>query len=275
MDDFYADVLDHVGRPPREFGAVHLHVEPVTRNAAGNATAVLWLQSAFEPPGATPASVLVMGRQRQGPARRMLGQFTVPALTDGRVVRWSLPLEVPLEFDEVHFEVTSPLLPQARRVRPAWKLFDTQEIPKESDMKTLSSGASMGIDIGDSLLNSVLAGGMSVTVFVEVGTQSSPGLGRSLAVKNHAAATLPSAFIAAVVEGALAPLDAPRSELVWEPGMPLPTESAAPTWETTPPPNRAPPDQKPLRTCYACGFEGPRAEYERATMCPRCDAAWM
>ncbi|WP_426753807.1 hypothetical protein [Myxococcus sp. Y35] len=275
MDDFYADVLDHVGRPPREFGAVHLHVEPVTRNPLGQATAVLWLQSAFEPPTATPPSVRVMGRQKQGPAHRMLGQFPLPSLAGGRVVRWRIPLELPPEFDEVHFEVDSELHPKAERVRPAWKLFDTLEMPKESDMKPMSSEVSMGIDVGDSLVNSVLSGGLSVSFFVGMGTQTSPGLDRALTVKRHAAATLPTAFIAAVVDGPLEPLPALQCELVWEPGMPLPAASAAPSWGTAPTPARAVPAQKPERTCYTCGFEGPRAEYERATLCPRCDAAWM
>ncbi|NVJ15521.1 hypothetical protein [Myxococcus sp. AM010] len=195
MGDFYADVLDHVGRPPREFGSVHLHVEPVIRNPLGQATAVVWLQAAFEPPAATPSSVLMMGRQKQGSEHRMLGQFPLPPLEGGRVVRCRLPLELPPDFDEVHFQVASSLHPNAGRVRPAWKRFDTLEIPKESDMKAVSSEVSMGADLGESLLDTV--------------------------------------------------------------------------------PVMAPQVLKPLRTCYACGFDGPREEYERATMCPRCDAAWM
>lgn len=272
MDDFYADVLDHVGRPPREFGSVHLHVEPVTRNPLGQATAVVWLQAAFEPPASTPASVLVMGRQKQGPAHRMLGQFPLPPLAGGRVVRWRLPLELPPEFDEVHFQVKSNLHPGAGRVRPAWKLFDTLEIPKESDMKEVSREVSMGIDLGESLLNTVLAGGLSVTTYIAIGPQVPPG---SMAVKRHAAATLPNAFIAAVVDGPLEPLSELQCELVWEPGMALPAASAAPSWGTEPTPVMAAHVQKPLRNCYACGFEGSRDEYERATMCPRCDATWM
>ncbi|GHG61903.1 hypothetical protein [Comamonas sp. JC664] len=274
MDDFYADVLDHVGRPPREFGSLHLHVEPVTRNPLGQAIAVVWLQSAFEPPATNPSSLLVMGRQKQGSAQRMLGQFPLPSLAGGRVVRWRLPLELPPEFDEVHVEVDAQLHPEAGRVRPAWKLFDTLEIPKESDMKAASGDVSMGIDLGDSLLNSVMSGGMSVTFSVGFGPRVSPGLDR-MTVKRHAAATLPTAFIAAVVDGPLSPLTELQSELVWEPGMPLPAASAAPSWEIKPTPVSFASSQKTERTCFACGFEGPRAEYERATMCPRCDAAWM
>ncbi len=275
MDDYYADVLDHVGRPPREFGAIHLHVEPLTRNPLGQATAVLWLQSAFEPASETTPSLLVMGRQKNGPVHRMLGQFPLPSLSGGRVVRWRLPFALHPEIDEVHFQVNSRLHPQAERVRPAWKLFDTLEIPKESDMKPVSSEMGMGIDLGDSLLNSVMSGGVSVTFQLGLGPQVSPGLDRSLAVKRHAAARLPPAFIAAVVEGPLEPLSEPHIELIWEPGMRLPPASAAPSWGTAPIPPMPPSAQRALRTCYACGFEGPRAEHERATMCPRCDAAWM
>ena len=32
--------------------------------------------------------------------------------------------------------------------------------------------------------------------------------------------------------------------------------------------------RKASRTCYACGFEGPSADYERSTLCPQCDAPW-
>ncbi|WIG98737.1 hypothetical protein [Myxococcus sp. SDU36] len=272
MDDFYADVLDHVGRTPREFGSVHLHAEPVSRDPLGQATAVVWLQAAFEPLAATPSTVRVMGRQKQGPAQRMLGQFPLPPLAGGRVVRWRLPLELPPEFDEVHFQVESHLHPDAGRVRPAWKLFDTLEIPKESDMKAVSGEVSMGVDLGESLFNSMLSGGLSLSTYVAIGPQASPG---SMAVKRHAAATLPTAFIAAVVDGPVEPLSDLHCELVWEPGMALPTASAAPSWGTEPTPARAPRALNPFRTCYTCGFEGPRAAYERATICPQCDAAWM
>jgi len=67
--DYYADVLDYTGRTPREFGAIHLHVEPVTRGPLGDAVAVLWLQSAFEPLASSGHSLLVMGRQKQGSAQ--------------------------------------------------------------------------------------------------------------------------------------------------------------------------------------------------------------
>ncbi len=197
----------------------------------------------------------------------------MPSRTVGAVPHWPSSRLLGEEVDEVHFQVESELHPKAGRVRPAWKLFDTLEVPKESDMKALSSEVSMGIDLGESLVDSVLSGGLSVSFSMEMGTQVSPGLGRSLAVKRHAAATLPTAYIAAVVDGPLEPLSEPRCELVWEPGMPLPTASAAPGWGTPSADARVAPPQNPQRTCYACGFQVPRVEYERATICPRCEAA--
>lgn len=42
------DILDQVGRQPREFGTVQLHVDPVVRSPEGTrATASIWLQGAF------------------------------------------------------------------------------------------------------------------------------------------------------------------------------------------------------------------------------------
>ncbi|WP_375771480.1 hypothetical protein NR798_11425 [Archangium gephyra] len=270
--DYYADVLDHIGRTPREFGAIHLHVEPVTRGPTGEAVAVLWLQAAFEPLASRGHSLLVMGRQKQGPAQRMLGQFPLPSLEGGRVVRWRLPFSLPPEVDELHFQVSAKLHPKAERVRPAWKLFDTFEIPKESDMKTVSSSPDIEFDLAGSLVGSVLSGGLSLSFGVGFGSSQSPSLASATAVKRHAAAQAPDFLTAAVVEGVVQALSEPHLETVWTPGMPLPEATVSPVWQQTPA-EQAPP-RKATRTCYACGFEGRSADYERSTLCPQCDAPW-
>jgi len=152
---YYEDVLDHLGRSPREFGSLHIHVEPVVRGPTGEAVATVWLQSAFEPrmPG---DSVLVISGPEGSAAEQLLGRFPVPSVDKGKVVRWSLPLTVPAGATEPHFLVESRLSPNAQRVRTAWKLTDTIEIPKESQM-----GPTLGVDIDvrDDLVRSVLGGG--------------------------------------------------------------------------------------------------------------------
>jgi len=135
----YVDVLDHTGRTPREFGSLHIHVEPVVRGPSGEAVATVWLQSAFEPRVAGE-SVLVLS----GPEEHNLGRFPLPSVDGGQVVRWSLPLTIPAGVTELHFLVESRLHPKAQRVRPAWKLFDTFEVPKDGDRTpTVSAGINL------------------------------------------------------------------------------------------------------------------------------------
>jgi hypothetical protein len=270
--DYYADVLDHTGRTPREFGAIHLHVEPVTRGPHGDAVAVLWLQSAFEPLASKGHSLVVMGRQKQGSTQRMLGQYPLPSLEGGRVVRWRLPFSLPPEIDELHFQVSAKLHPKAERVRPAWKLFDTLEIPKESAMKTVTTSPAIGLDLTDSVVNSLLSGGLSLSLQVGFGSSQSPDLASATAVKRHAAAPAPTFFTATVVEGAVEALSEPQLETIWTPGMPLPEATLALNWQPPTPPQAAP--RGTWRTCHACGFEGRSADYERSTLCPQCDAPW-
>ncbi|OJT18344.1 hypothetical protein BO221_40360 [Archangium sp. Cb G35] len=270
--DHYADVLDHLGRTPREFGAIHLHVEPITRGPLGEAVAVLWLQSAFEPLASSGQSLLVMGGQKQGPAQRMLGQYPLPSLDGGRVVRWRLPLSLPPEFDEIHFHVSAKPHPKAERVRPAWKLFDTLEIPKESEMKTVSTSPEFGVDVAGSVMDTLLSGGLSLSFQVGSGSSRAPDPMKVMAGKRHAAAPTPTFFTAAVVEGTVEVLSEPQLKTVWTPGMPLPETTVAAHWQP-PMPTQAPP-RGAWRTCYACGFEGRSADYERTTLCPQCDAPW-
>lgn len=270
--DFYADVLDHTGRIPREFGSHHLHVETVTRGPWGNAVAALWLQGAFEPLPPSDASVVVMARQKTGLTQKMLGQFTLPRLEGGRVVRWRLPLSVPAEFDELHFEVSSKLHPKAERVRPAWKLMDTIEQPRESVLKGQPVSPEFGINVTRSVVGTVLSGGLSLSVSVGLGASGEANLREAVRVTRHAAAPSPTAFIAAVVDGAVEPLSEPQAETIWSPGMPLPEASVTPAWQPAPAAPAARP--KDTRTCYTCYFEGPSDTYSRATMCPMCDAPW-
>jgi hypothetical protein len=256
----YEDVLDHMGRPPREFGSIHIHVEPVVCAPTGEAVATVWLQSALEPrmPG---DCVHIISGPEGSEAEQSLGRFPLPSVDRGQVVRWSLPLTLPEGASELHFLIESRLHPKAKRVRPAWKLFDTIEIPRESEMQQ----SVFELNARESLVGTVLSGGLSLSM--EVRTQH---LAAASASKRHAARKLPPAFIAPVTEGTPAHLDEPDVEVVWAPGRPLPS----PPSPVAPPPAAPSLPLNALRICYACGFEGPKAEYARAGFCPRCDALW-
>lgn len=257
---YYEDVLDHLGRTPREFGAIHIHVEPVVRGPTGEAVATVWLQSAFAPrmPG---ERVHVISGPEGSATEQSLGRFPLPSVDKGQVVRWSLPLTVPAGTTELHFLVESRLSPDAQRVRTAWKLMDTIEIPKESEM---GPSLSVDLDVGDSLTRSVLEGALSVSLSMR------STLSQDVRSKRHAARKLPPAFIAQVTEGTPARQDGPSIEVVWAPGRPLPP---APPLVTRAP--EAPSSSRSsMRVCYTCGFEGNRDEYAHAAFCPRCDATW-
>jgi len=251
----YVDVLDHTGRTPREFGSIHIHVEPVVRGPSGEAVATVWLQRAFEP-RVSGESVLVLS----GPEEHHLGRFPLPSVDGGQVVRWSLPLTLPAGVTELHFLVESQLHPKAQRVRPAWKLFDTFEIPKDA---VNTPAVSARFDVAQSVVGSLLNGSLSLSFETQTSITEATG-GR-----RHAARKLPPAFIAQVTEGTPERLDAPRAEVLWAPGQPLPGSAFEAAWNPV-----AAPARSDLRICYSCGFEGPEAEYGRARFCPRCDATW-
>ncbi|MFL5351975.1 hypothetical protein [Archangium sp.] len=267
--DYYEDVLDRTGRTPREFGAIHLHVESAIRGPLGDTVATLWLQSAFEPL-ASGYTLHVEGRQKTGPEKRKLGKFSLPPLDGGKVVRWSLPFSLPLELDELHFRVEAKLHPKAERVRTAWKLSDTVEIPKESDMAG-PKPPPVGINLGRSLMGSVLSGGLFVS-FRGLGGRDSPGLASTVRTKVHAAAKLPDVVVVPVFDGSPEELSKPHEELIWKPGMPLPQATLTPNAQDVL--SQRPPES-PRRTCHSCGFEGRRSDYAYATMCPMCDASWL
>lgn len=249
----YVDILDYTGRTPREFGALHIHVEPVVRGPSGEAVATVWLQRAFEP-RVGEERVLVL----TGPEEHNLGRIPLPSVDGGQVVRWRLPLTLPTGVTELHFLVESRLHPKARRVRPAWKLFDTFEVPKDALNTPL---------IPDSeLVHSMRTqyGG-----FLSRSFEEQPSLFDATGGKRHVARKLPPGFIAQVTEGTTEWLDAPRAEVFWAPGQPLPASASEAVWN----PPKAP-VLKTSRICFSCGFEGPESEYARARFCPRCDATW-
>ncbi|MBJ6764170.1 hypothetical protein JGU66_25630 [Myxococcaceae bacterium JPH2] len=243
MDEgFYPDILERAGRQPREFGTVHLHVEPVIRAAAGTqATARIWLQGAFEP--MTPASTL---RVLDAETRQELLRVPLPALERGRVLRWTLPLHLAASTRALLFQPEAPLPEHARRVRPPWRLFDTLEMTSESKLDALPS-----VDLAR--VGTTLAFGRLATHALLGPAQ--PSLAEELRLKRHAAHALPDGFVAEIIEGAPPSADSPGSEVIWEPGQKFdPTR-----WQETSSPGSR-------QVQCACGATAPRD----AEFCPKC-----
>ncbi|MBL8914053.1 MAG: hypothetical protein JNM17_25335 [Archangium sp.] len=70
-----------------------------------------------------------------------------------------------------------------------------------------------------------------------------------------------------LIEGTAKPLSEALFDLVWRPGQLVP-QKPAPVLKPVAPIG-------PVRWCRWCGFEGPRAEYERARECPQCAEPWV
>lgn len=122
----FPDVLDLLGKTPREIGAIHVHVEPVVRDSHGHACANVWLQAAFSKvdPGGT---IQVLG-----------SMIPIPDLGEGRVMQGRLPVFMPSTRSKLRFEIACAAPAGANRIRRAWKLLDTYEQPTESELKRYS-----------------------------------------------------------------------------------------------------------------------------------------
>ena len=125
----FTDVLDAMGKSPREFCGVHVHFEAVQLVDGRRFVANLLLQSAFEPVPKVQMVLTCLASQR------VLERFATPSLHDGRVVRVRVPLRI--EPDErpdfgVHLEGPEP---RGRRVRTAWKLGATVSFQLEPALR--------------------------------------------------------------------------------------------------------------------------------------------
>lgn len=257
MPDF-PDVLDHLGKTPRELGAVHLYVESVTRSEDGYACAVVWLQAALVPHA--PGTIDVLATKAR-----------VPPLSDGRVVKGLVPLSIAPGLTEVSFAVACEPAPDAQRVRQAWKLFDTLEIPKESEMKTYNDDDGAGL--GGLLLANALTLPMGVAVVPRgFGVSTGGGLAESTRTTVHKARALSAGFVAQVTAGEPPRLAQPEWTEVWRPGQPLPL--AAPVAVAAPvrPPPKPP--QTGRRVCIKCSFSGKREDFGADRFCPTCGHEW-
>ncbi len=223
----------------------------------------LLFQAAFEPLPAG-AQIAFHAATAKGALGEQLGLHDVPNLEGGRVCRVSYPLRLAEGATHVGVFIQAPDPARgAERIRTAWKLHDTVEIPKLSEMEpvTVQSG---GFNLGASLVGTALMGGSGA--FISFGrTTTIPAKTKT---KVHKARELPPGLMQEISSAVTAPLTEPVVETVWSSGQPLP---APPPIVYAPRPLANP---SAVRRCRACFFEGPAAEYERARSCPNCDEPW-
>lgn len=250
----WPDVLDHLGKTPREFGALHVHFEAVDPVDRGLVIARVLVQGAFDPMPATVGRVSLFAGVTE------LGEFPLAALAKGEVLRFSWPIPVPAESTSFRVLVhASEPATNAVRMRPAWKLFDT--IEQEKPAVRMDSGT--GINIGASLVGTAMMGGAGIFV---VGSDDSVVVEPGRPRKVHAARELPRFLEVELGTRTVEPQEA-TVEVIWAPGQPLPAVAPLTVRQHDEP-------RKPVRTCRQCDFEDRHAEYARATLCPRCDAFW-
>ncbi len=260
--DFYADVLDHIGKTPREFGSVQVHLESVTRApGSGQAVATLLFQAAFEPAEAVQLRIYP-GSTGLASA---LANFVGPPLPGGAVVRGRFPFRAPEAVREIFVRIEGQPPPAgSERVRPAWMLHDTHEVPKLSEMEP-GNESDFSVNVTESLVRSALSGG--VVVSFSLGRASASALHGT----THKARQLPPGFGAEITEADLPGLSTPVFERLWSPGDPLPSAATDTIFHGR---GEKVPPAATIRRCFHCGFEGSVAEYERARFCPNCDAVW-
>lgn len=259
--DFLPDILDHLGKTPREFGALHVHFESVTTIDGPRVLAKVLFQAAFDPlpPGAEIAFHVASA---EGALGAHLGTWPAPPLADKGVRRMSYPLQVPEDgaTHVVAFVRAPAPAARAKRLRPAWKLTDTLEIPKLSEMNPVSDNSG-GFNLGRSLVGTALLGGAGVMLSFGSTTTIAANTKSTL----HKARELPPGLLQPISTEVSPPIAAPVEETVWLPGQPLP---AAPVVVYAPPP---PPKPSAMRWCRSCGFEAPSGDYRN---CPNCDESW-
>jgi hypothetical protein len=245
------DILDALGKTPREFGGLHVHFEAVRRVDGRRVVAVLLVQAAFLPlPRGGEATF------RVGAHTLARGPLPLPRGTEVLRVTW--PLLLPADVPRVLLELELPP-PQegARRIRTAWKLQDTLEIPKLSEMEL--AAVPRVPELPAAMLVSVLIG--DGLAFAD-GAPTEPRPRTTI----HRAPALPPLELP--IEGTSRPVESVHVETVWEEGQPVPEAPLILKGQEPSAPAQA------VRRCRACGWEGPADEVERLRTCPSCDALW-
>lgn len=215
IDELLRDILDEVGRAPRELCGVHLHAEPVRRSGSGAARAVLWLQAAVDPLHPSTLSVDYPGRGAQ------VAALPIPRLDEGRVIRWTLPLQLTARTPELLFRIDGRVDPEASRIRPAWKLSDTIEMVREEQVSTGDEGVGLGLGAVDMPFSRSIGGFVGGEYTVS----------ETFRLKRHAARQLPDGFVAEVIDDAGDCATDAGVELVWDRRM---TSFDPGPWRTKP-----------------------------------------
>lgn len=247
------DVLDHLGRTPREFGALHVHFESLLV-CGDRALATVLFQAAFDPVPKGGEAVLFASNVEHFEIRE-LGRFTVPAFDRGLVVRVRCPFSTVGAFNLTHVQLRLDVPAPKRfseRIREPWKLFDTVEAPKLSELSK------------DPYLSSMRRWNNDRPGLTELAEE----MFRAVPKRSEKARILPPGLLVPVQEQWFDEVSAPHIEVIWRVGDPLPP---------APPVTRTAAPVPPLtgnKRCMACGFTGPLTDYERRRTCPNCDHYW-
>jgi hypothetical protein len=213
----------------------------------------------------------VAGLGDDGSAAVEMAPLALPVLEDGRVVRWTFPLELRCEVSELLFKVEAPIERDAERIRQPWKLLDTIESPKLSALEpkftpSTSGALEMGLGLGLGLASGHL--------HLHLAIPSASG-GGATGIRRHAAPEGPAGFVAPVSAG-----DPGGSEVavesIWVPGQPLPAEVRQAHAEPVPPPPAAAiAGAGATKRCPSCYENVGEREAERKRECPNCGAPWV
>ncbi|XXF81291.1 hypothetical protein P2318_16490 [Myxococcaceae bacterium GXIMD 01537] len=235
------DILQAAGRTPRELGAIQLHAEPVLRGPDGVAAAVVWLQAAFQ---SVPAGSLLGVLDAQ--TSEVIAELELPPLERGRAVRWTFPLRVRPEAASLLFSPDAPIPEGVPRIRAPWKLFDTVEQVRESEM-----GGSPADEFVERFFDRSVRIG-------EVGIDDAyRKAARELKLTVHRARELPQGYLAPVVATDVPPTVTPDVISLWEEGQPVDTERLRAFTRSGP---------STGANCGNCGAVTP----PRAEFCPEC-----
>ncbi|MBL8909598.1 MAG: hypothetical protein JNM17_02735 [Archangium sp.] len=252
---FAPDILDLMGKTPREFAGLHVHFESVQRVDRGRVVASVLVQAAFHPIANGALVVFFAGTKE-------ITRTELPTPRALEVLRLRVPMKLDAELEQLGALILAPPLASgAERIRPAWKLHDTLEIPKLSEMEPIRE-TSLSFDPTATALSTLISGGLSIEFNLR-----SVEVEQDVRTKTHKARELP-AHLTCAIEGTTKPISEILTETVWREGDPLP--------EPPPVVRRAVTAVAPsaIKRCGACAWEGPAAELERRTTCPACDALW-
>jgi hypothetical protein len=247
------DILDLLGKTPREFGGLHVHFEAVESVDGRLLVARVLVQAAFLPLRGEAFVTFLVGSHE-------LGRHPLPVPRGTEVIRASYPLKLPADVRSIDAMII-PVPESGERIRPAWKLHDTFEIPKLSEMEPYRE-TNVGFNPAATVISSLLSGGISLEFDV-----ATTELAANTRTEVHKARELPNRLTREIT-GTCKPLNAIHLETVWMQGQPLPRPAPIVPRAAAATPIGA------IKRCGACAYEGPAAELERRTTCPACDALW-